>query len=169
LFAFLGVKIQKFFEDPGSGMETVRLSRIRHTVRNTDSRIRSRIRSRNYYLEVRFQIRISRVINTLRYGSGSVPKISRIRIDNSFLIFRILKAHLFVSKHLSNDALVYCSTCDKSFELQTSLYVHRQAHHKTTKKWNIRIICLENLVGLLSKLQKCFFYIKTFIATCASF
>jgi hypothetical protein len=123
-------------------METVRLSRIRHTVRNTDSRIRSRIRSRNYYLEVRFQIRISRVINTLRYGSGSVPKISRIRIDNSFLIFRILKAHLFVSKHLSNDALVYCSTCDKSFELQTSLYVHRQAHHKTTEKLNIRIICL---------------------------
>ena len=45
-----------------------------------------------------------------------------------------LKAHLFASKHLSNDALVYCSTCDKSFELQTSLYVHRQAHHKTTKK-----------------------------------
>ncbi len=87
----------------------------------------------NHYLEVRFQIRISRVINTLRYGSGSVPKISRIRIANSFLIFRILKAHLFASKHLSNDALVYCSTCDKSFELQTSLYVHRQAHHKTTE------------------------------------
>jgi hypothetical protein len=43
---------------------------------------------------------------------------------------RILKAHLHAAKHVSNEELIYCATCDKSYKLLTSLYTHRKAHHK---------------------------------------
>jgi hypothetical protein len=43
---------------------------------------------------------------------------------------RILKAHLHATKHVSNEEIIYCATCDNSYKLLTSLYTHRQAHHK---------------------------------------
>jgi hypothetical protein len=49
-----------------------------------------------------------------------------------FCYFRILKAHLHTTKHLSNDKLVYCGEegCEKAYTRVTSLRVHVRLVHK---------------------------------------